>query len=171
MKPKPPMFVRGVNSLISVFAGIAAVALLVMLFLTVTNIGLRLFGDPYAGTFELVSFLSVIVVGMSLALAQRYKTHVAIDIVVTRWSTRAQLWVGAVITLFAAVIFFLLGQELVSYALNLRDKGSVSDSLRWPYWPLAITLAIGIFGLVLALISDLVQIFRNLRSSEPQSIW
>lgn len=162
---------RVANAVVSAFAGVAAVAVIVMLFLTVTNIGLRLFGNPYAGTFELVGFLSVIVVGMSLGLAQRYKTHVAIDIVVTRWSTRTQLWVGAAITLLSAVIFFFLAQELVAYALNLRDKGSVSDSLRWPYWPLALTLAVGVFALVLALLSDLVQIFHNLRSSHPESIW
>lgn len=171
MESRSPVFVRAVNAVVTTFAGVAAIALIAMLLLTVTNIGLRLFGNPYAGTFELVSFLSVIVVGLSLALAQRYKTHVAIDIVVTRWSTRTQLWVGAVITLLSAVIFFFLAQELVAYALNLRDKGSVSDSLRWPYWPLALTLAVGVFALVLALLSDLVQIFHNLRSSQPESIW
>ena len=171
MESAPPVFVRLVHGLVTLFAGVAGIALIGMLVLTVTNIGLRLFGDPYAGTFELVSFLSIVVVGMSLALAQRYKTHVAIDIVVSRWSTRVQLWVGAAITLFSAIIFLLLGQELIAYALNLQDKGSVSDSLRWPYWPLALTLSVGILALALALLADLVQIFHNLRSSQPESIW
>lgn len=168
---QPPAVVRMINGVTTALAGVAGAALVAMLLLTVINIGLRLFSSPYAGTFELVSFLSVIVVGLSLAVAQRYKTHVSIDILVSRFSTRTQLIIGAFITVLSMVVFFLIARELISYSLNLQEKGSVSDSLRWPYWPLGMVLAVGIFGLVLALLADLIQIFRNLKSAHPESIW
>ena len=166
-----PVVVRFINGVTSALAGIAGVALVGMLLLTVVNIGLRLFASPYAGTFELVSFLSVIVIGLSLAVAQRYKTHVSIDILVSKFSMRTQLVIGAFITVLSMAVFFLIANELIAYSLNLQEKGSVSDSLRWPYWPLGMILAVGIFGLVLALLSDLIQIFRNLKSANPESIW
>jgi hypothetical protein len=59
----------------------------------------------------------------------------------------------------------------VSYGLNLRDQGAVSDSLRLPYWPFSLVLAVGVAGLVLALLADLLAIGRNLRSDVPESIW
>lgn len=160
-----------VDRFISTLAGIAGAAVLLMLLVTVGNIGLRLVAEPYNGTFEIVGMLSVVVNGLALAEAQRHKSHIAIDLVIEKAPIRAQLVVGAVVTVVSIVMFFLLAQNLVSYGLNLRDVGSVSESLRLPYWPMALVLALGVLGLVLALLSDLAQISRNLRSETPEGIW
>lgn len=160
-----------IDRVITALAGIAAVAVLLMLLVTVGNIGLRLFAEPFNGTFEVVGLLSVVVNGLALAEAQRRKSHIAIDLLIERAPIRAQLVVGAVVTLISIVMFFLLAQNLVSFGLNLRDVGSVSESLRLPYWPLALVLAVGVVGLLLALVSDLTKIGGNLRSDNPQGIW
>lgn len=160
-----------IDRVITALAGIAAVAVLLMLLVTVGNIGLRLFAEPFNGTFEVVGMLSVVVNGLALAEAQRRKSHIAIDLLIERAPIRAQLAVGAVVTLISIVMFFLLAQNLVSFGLNLRDVGSVSESLRLPYWPLALVLAVGVVGLLLALVSDLTKIGGNLRSDNPQGIW
>jgi TRAP-type C4-dicarboxylate transport system permease small subunit len=160
-----------IDRFITVLAGIAGAAVLVMLVVTVGNIALRLVGEPYNGTFEVVGMLSVVVNGLALAEAQRHKAHIAIDLLVGKAPVRAQLVIGAVITVVSGVMFFLLAQNLVGYGLNLRDAGSVTESLRLPYWPLALVLALGVCGLVLALLNDLVQIGRNLRSDVPEGIW
>ena len=153
------------------FAGLAAAALLLMVLVTVTNIGLRVVATPYNGTYEIVGMLSVLVSGLALAEAQRHKAHIAIDLVMNRRSVRTQLLVGAVVTAVSAVMFGLLAQQLVTYGLNLRDRGAATESLRLPYWPLSLALAAGVLVLALALVSDLIQIGRNLRSRTPESIW
>lgn len=160
-----------IDRIITILAAIAAVAMLLMLVVTVGNIVLRLVAEPYNGTFEVVGMLSVVVTGLALAEAQRTKSHIAIDLLIEKAPIRAQLVVGAVMTVISGVMFFLLAQRLVSYGLNLRDTGSVSESLRLPYWPLALVLAVGVAGLLLALVSDLAQIGRNLRSETPEGIW
>lgn len=160
-----------IDRIITILAAIAAVAMLLMLVVTVGNIVLRLVAEPYNGTFEVVGMLSVVVTGLALAEAQRTKSHIAIDLLIEKAPIRAQLVVGAVMTVISGVMFFLLAQRLVSYGLNLRDAGSVSESLRLPYWPLALVLAVGVAGLLLALVSDLAQIGRNLRSETPEGIW
>ena len=159
-----------VNWTVSFFAGLAAAALLLMVLVTVGNIGLRVAATPYNGTYEIVGMLSVLVSGLALAEAQRHKTHIAIDLVMSRRSVRVQLLVGAVTTAVSAAMFVMLAQQLVSYGLNLRDRGAATESLRLPYWPLALALAAGILVLDHALVSDLVQIGRNLRSRTPKNI-
>lgn len=171
MKRTASLATAVIDRIITTLAGIAAVAMLLMLVVTVGNIVLRLMAEPYNGTFEIVGMLSVVVNGLALAEAQRHKSHIAIDLLIEKTPIRAQLVVGAIVTVISGVMFFLLAQNLVSYGLNLRDAGSVSESLRLPYWPLALVLAVGVGGLLLALVSDLAQIGRNLRSETPQGIW
>ncbi|AYY14996.1 TRAP transporter small permease [Actinobacteria bacterium YIM 96077] len=162
---------RGVDTVTRSLAAIAGVVLLLMLVLTVGNIGLRLVASPYHGTFEIVGLLAVIVNGFALAEAQRSKSHIAIDLVMSRLSMRLQLYVGALVTAVSVVLFGLLAQQLVSYGMNLRDQGAVTESLRLPYWPFSLALAAGVAGLALALLNDLGAIRRSLRSSTPESIW
>ncbi|WP_298332022.1 TRAP transporter small permease [Haloactinopolyspora sp.] len=160
-----------IDAVTDALAGAAGVALLLMVALTVGNIALRQIATPYHGTFELVGLLAVLVNGLALAAAQRSRTHVAVDLFMTRRPVRVQLVVGAIITTIAAVLFVLLTQQLVSYSLNLRDEGAVTESLRMPFWPMALALAVGVAGLALALVADLLAIRRNLRSSTPEAIW
>lgn len=171
MRPAANMATAAIDRIISTLAAIAAVAMLVMLVVTVGNIVLRLVAKPYNGTFEIVGMLSVVVTGLALAEAQRHKSHIAIDLLIEKAPVRVQLVVGAAMTVISGVMFFLLAQSLVFYGLNLRDVGSVTESLRLPYWPLALILAVGVAGLLLALVSDLAQIGRNLRSDTPEGIW
>jgi TRAP-type C4-dicarboxylate transport system permease small subunit len=162
---------RVLDGISQLLAMIAAAALLVMLVLTVGNIGLRLVATPYYGTFELVALLAIIVNGLALAEAQRVRSHIAIDLFMNKAPTRVQLVVGGVLTVVAIGLFALLAQQMITYGMNLRDQGAVTDSLRLPYWPFSLVLAVGVGGLVLALVNDLVAIGRNLRSDVPEGIW
>lgn len=166
-----PLLQSGIDRFVSVLAGVAALALVLMLFVTVGNIGLRLFATPYSGTFEIVGMLAVVVNGLALAEAQRHKAHIAIDLLTERMSTRVQLAIAAVVTAVSIGLFVLLSRQLLDYGLNLRRAGSVTESLKVPYWPLSLVLALGVLGLALALLSDLAQIGRNLRSDAPEGIW
>ncbi|NDL60358.1 TRAP transporter small permease [Phytoactinopolyspora mesophila] len=161
----------GVDLVTKSLASVAGVVLLVMLSITVGNIGLRLFATPYHGTFEVVGLLAVLVNGLALAEAQRSRSHIAIDLVMRRTSVRTQLYVGAMVTVISVVLFSLLAQQLTAYGLNLRDQGAVTDSLRLPFWPVSLVLAVGVAGLVLALLADLAAVRRNLRSANPETIW
>lgn len=156
---------------VTALAVVAAIALVAMMIVTVGNIGLRAFATPYGGTFEIVGMLAVVVNGLSLAEAQRHKSHIAIDIATDRLSTRIQLALAAAISVVGIVLFLLLSQQLLGYGLNLRGAGAVTESLKVPYWPLSLVLAVGVLGLVLALVSDLLQVVRNARSDVPEAIW
>lgn len=164
----PKGLVAGVTQALSVVAG---VALLAMVALTVGNIVLRVFATPYYGTSEIIALLAVVVNGLALAEAQREKSHITVDLLMSRVSVRAQLIVGAAVTVLSVVLFSLLSQQLVGYGLNLQEEGALTDSLQLPYWPFPLVLAVGAAGLALALIGDVFAIVRNLRSAHPEGIW
>jgi TRAP-type C4-dicarboxylate transport system permease small subunit len=58
-------------------------------------------------------------------------------------------------------LFFLLGWNLVKYALDLRSAGEVSPTLRVPFFP--VTLGVGLSGLLecLVMVADIVKISTN----------
>lgn len=155
----------------SATAAVAGVALLAMLALTVVNMFMRVLATPYFGTVDIVSLLAVLVNGLALAEAQRHKTHVAIELVTSRFSMRVQLVIGAITTLLSMAIFSVAAWRLVIYAQNLADANARTDSIGIAYWPAAMLLAAGIVVLVLVLLRDLLLIGHQWRDPDPQGIW
>lgn len=155
----------------SAAASVAGVALLAMLAITVGNMLLRAVASPIFGTFELVGLLAVAVNGLALGEAQRQKSNVSIDLVMSRTPMRVQLASGGLVTVVSVVLFSVVGWRLFVYAMNTRASGSRTESLRLEYWPVTLVLATGVVILVLALLADLSAIVRNLRSDEPEGIW
>lgn len=145
-------------------SAIAGATLLLMLTLTIGNVLLRGFATPYFGTVELVGLMAAIVTGLALADAQRHKIHIAVDLLMSRRSTRTQLVVGAAVTAVAMALFALVAWQLVRYGWNLKTHGAVTESLRLPYWPVVLVLALGFAGLVLALLADLLAALQKARS-------
>jgi TRAP-type C4-dicarboxylate transport system permease small subunit len=162
---------RSIAWVVRALAGVAGATLLLMLLLTVGNMGLRAFATPYFGTFELVALMAVVVSGLSLGEAQRHQTHVAIDIVTSRLPMSVQQVVGVVVALVATALFGLVAWQLVRYGWNLKAHGAVTESLRIPYWPVVLVLAGGFVGLVLALLSDVMAGARGLRRTCPEEVW
>lgn len=165
------MIERSIVRLSSAMAAVAGVALLSMLGLTVTNMILRVVSTPFFGTVDLVSLLAVAVNGLALAEAQRHKTHVAIEIVTTRLPMHVQLAIGAITTVLSMAIFGIASWRLFLYAQNLANVNARTDSMGISYWPLAMLLAVGVFGLVLVLLRDLLLIRREWNNPDPEGIW
>lgn len=165
------MLERLIDRVVRLLASLAGVTLLAMLALTVVNIAMRALATAFYGTFELVGLLAAVVVGLSLGVAQRERAHVSIDLVMSRVPVRLQLVVGAVVTLASAALFVVVAHQLWLYGLNLRDSGTLSETMRLEFWPVPLVVAVGAAGLVLALLADLSQIVRQFRAEEPESIW
>jgi len=60
----------------------AGIILLVMTGLTFADIVLRYLGRPIVGTYEVVAFLGVAVIGLALPRASMLKTHVYVDLLI-----------------------------------------------------------------------------------------
>ena len=163
--------VRSIDRASKALAATAGVALVLMLLLTVLNIVLRLAGMPLNGTFELVGLIAAVVTGLTLADAQRAKSHIAIDLLMVRAPMRFQLWTAVLMTVVAVVMFVVLAWQLVVYGLNLQAEGAATASLQLEIWPTPLILAVGVGVLALALVADLFSLGRNLRMADPVGIW
>lgn len=143
-----------------------------MLAIIIGNYVLRLFWQPLAGTFELVSLTAIIVGALALGEAQVYKAHVAIDIVTVRLPKKVQLVVGALVTVASIVLMIQVVLALTMYSSSMTGSGSATDFLKMPIGVIVWILIIGFAGLSLALLGDLGRIVRAWRDRRPElDIW
>ncbi len=127
----------------------------------VVNMALRAFGAPFPGAIEIVAWLAALTSGLALGYTQVHRGHVAIALLVERWPKRVQAALEAVISLLAMFLFAVVSYRLMVYAARLAEVGSLSETMKLPYYPFVYALAIGFVSLTLALLFD---VWRSVRA-------
>ncbi|MGE7543509.1 TRAP transporter small permease [Sporosarcina newyorkensis] len=150
------------NNFLAVMAGIS---LFSMMFLIVGNSIIRNFSVPFMGTTEVVGWLAALTTAFALGHTQRYKGHVVLDLVMDRLPSVIQKLVNIIISIVNIVFFAVVFYQLFLYSLDLKRNGNVSETLVLAYYPLVTLLAIGFFGLLFALVTDLI---RDLKRGSHQ---
>lgn len=125
------------------FNWIAAAALTAMMTLVVLNVVLRLTVRPIMGAYEIVGFLGAMTISFGLPYTTFKRGHVAVDLFVALFPEKARGFVQAFSTLLGALLFAVLAWKAAQYGLELERLGSLSQTLKIPYYPL-------VFGLSLA---------------------
>ena len=121
-----------------------------MMLLTCSDIVLRLFRHPILGTWEIVGFLGAIVAGFAMARTTIERGHVAVEIVVVRFSLSIQKTIYLVIHVLSLLLFGLLTLECIRYGNDLRIAGEVSPTIQIPFFP--VLYGVGFSSLVVFLI-------------------
>lgn len=137
----------------------AACALAAMMFLVCANVILRRFYRPILGTYEIVGFLGAAVISFGLAYTTVKKGHVAVELVVSRFSQRIQAVIGSITSFLSLALFALLAWRSVCYATNMSRAGELSQTLKIPFFPLVYGLA---FACALVCLVVLVELFKSL---------
>ena len=150
---------RGVNG---VLAGLASVSLLSMMVLIVGNMFMRTFAAPFPGAFEVVGWLAAITSALALGYTQLHKGHVDIDVLTRLMPSRVQNILQLLVTLLSAAFFLLVAWRLYGMAGRLQAVGTLSESLRVPYFPFVYVVALGMLGLAVALVADAINNGRTL---------
>lgn len=148
-------------------AAVAGVALIATMLILVANIVMRTVAAPLNGTFELISMAAVVVFGLALGEAQTHQAHVSIDLLVGRFRKGVRILIGVLVTIASGVFFVQLATSLVVYGINLRAEQATTESLAIPVWPSAIVVAVGVGGLVVALMADLPRAWLARTSDDP----
>ncbi len=153
---------EGISARINqLFVWIAGTALVGTMLLLVTNMILRVVYVPFGATAETVALLAAIITGFALGFSQINKAHVAIDLLVSRFSARTS-GVLQSITLFLSIILFSFATwHLWLFAGRQMARGVLTETLRIAYYPLIYALAIGFASLVLVLFVDLLKSLRR----------
>lgn len=140
--------------------------LVVMMFLIVIDVLLRYFlNRPLKGVFELIEFMVAIVVCLGMAYTGVQKGHVAVELVVSRFSPRVQALIDSFNYLVSTMLFLLISWKSVVHAKVLWVSGLTSAILYVPVYPFVFVLALcsGLLGLVflLHLIDSISRMIRK----------
>ncbi len=145
------------------FMIVAGTALLLLVLLATANVTLRLFHLPFAGTYEIVSFLGALVTAGALGHTQRRRDHIMVDIISERFPPLIKRLLDAVSDGLATVLFGIASWQVYKWGETLRESGELSETLQLKYYPFVYGVAAGFALLTLVL---LLQMFRAILRKE-----
>lgn len=142
--------------LIYAFTFAGGITLVLMMVVACTNMVLRLIGNPISATYEIVGYLGALTVALPLGYAQMKKSHIAVDILTSRFPAAVQRVISVVGLLLGIFFFFVASWQVGVYAETLREVGEVSETMRLTYYPFVFGVAFSCGLMTLCLVVDLL---------------
>jgi len=133
--------------------------LVVMVLLTCANIFSRNVWIPIKGTFELMGYCGAIVTAFALGVTQVNRGHIAVDVLINRFSARTKKFLQAFNNGICSVFFGIAAWQIAVKATTLMETGEVTETLRIIYYPFTYAVAFGCLVLALVMLTDLLKIF------------
>ncbi len=147
------------NFLNQVLLWIAGFFLVSMILMTGANIVIRIFWMPLSGTYELMGYFGAIVTAFALGYTQVGRGHIAVDILVLRFTRKTRRILNGINYLVCMVFFSIVGWQVAKHATTLWKTGEVTETLRIIYYPFTYGVSLGCFVLALVLLVDLLKLF------------
>ena len=145
------------NFLNQVLLWMAGFFLVAMILMTGANIVIRIFWMPLRGTYELMGYFGAIVTAFALGYTQVGRGHIAVDILVLRFSQKTQKILNGINYFICMGFFAVIGWRITLYAETLRTTGEVTETLRIIYYPFTYGVALGCVILSLVFLIDSVK--------------
>ena len=147
-----------------VFIAIGATVLTLMMFLTAADVGMRyLVNRPIPGAFELVEYMMAVVIPFSIVYCAHERGHVAVELILARFSPRVQKTVDAMTTFVAMVFAGIISWQSFLYIGEVRGTGLTSSVLLIPTYPFVIPVALGIGAFALILLVHFLEFFSKVK--------
>jgi len=121
---------------------IGGAALLLMIGIACANMLMRPLGAPLKGAYELVGFFGALTVAFALGHAQITGSHIAVDILATRYSKRTQRIMHAISSFLCMIFFVLVAWQVAVFATTIWKRGETSETLRIIFHPFVYLVAI-----------------------------
>jgi len=155
-------FEKGIASASRILNNIGIAFLILLMLLITADVLLRaLLKWPILGTNELSEFMMIIVVYLAIAYTQHKKSHVSVDLLITRFPKKLQAIVDSVTYFLGFSLCTLMAWQAFVDVGRLRDIGRVSDILSIPVAPFQLVMAIGFVVFCLVLLLDLLHSIRK----------
>ena len=137
---------------------ISQMAVMGMMLVSIANILGRIFWRPIYGTFDYVSFFSVIVVAMALASCAVQKGHISVELFMARLPRRTQGMVGCFTNILSLGFFAIVIWQCIVFAGRMIRTGQLTMTALLPFYPFIYIIAFGCFLLCLVI---LVEFFKS----------
>lgn len=152
---------RTITRLNTVLIIIAGAALLGLILIATTDVVLQMFGRSLLGSQELVGLLGAVVVACALGQTQYRKDHVPVDLITRKFSKRVNHLLDAFKYTLKLIFALLLAWYIAKYALQLRESGEMSETLKLPFYWVVFVVAAGFAVLAITVVLDIVRTFNG----------
>jgi TRAP-type C4-dicarboxylate transport system permease small subunit len=144
-----------------ILSGIAAVALTVMMCLTVADVIGRAGGYPILGTYEVVSLICIVAIGFAIPLTSFKRRHVYMEFLIDRMGRKAKNSVNTATRMLCIILFVLAGTNLFHMAAEYASAREVTMALRIPLYPFAYGAGVCCFVQAVVCLCDIVKIWEG----------
>jgi len=145
----------------SILVFIASLLIISMVLLIVANSIFREFFIPFRGTSEVVGWFSAMSVTLSVGYAQEHRAHIKLDVINNALPKSIRILNHIVVYVINIIFFSMIFYHLIIYAIYLKNKQTVSDTLAISYYPLILVISIGFLSLVITLITQLGELMKR----------
>lgn len=142
---------------------LGGILLFSMVTLTCVDVVGRMMGYPVFGTYELVSFMAVLIVAAALPDTQAENRHIGVEIVTNKLSPKVVKIIDMLTGLAALILFSIVTWRMFLYGNALRQSGEVSMNLRLPEYLLPMILGVGFLVFAIVIIKSLVDLVYRKR--------
>jgi len=159
---KVSLFEKSVTGFSNAFNIVASASLVGMMLLTCADVVMRyVFSRPIIGTYDLVSLMGAVLASFAMPYTMLKKGHVAVEILIQRLSKGTQLIIETFTHLIGISLFLVLVWQAILLSRDMKAAGEVTPTLLLPFYPIVYCMAICFFGLCLAILVNLLEIWTK----------
>jgi len=140
-----------------------AACLIGMVALTCIDVVGRYFKHPLFGSVELVTFLGILAVAMSLPFAHDTKGHIGVELFVRRLPRRSRGIIDLGTGILSLGLFSLVTWRMLVYAIKMMRSGEVSMNLELPEYVIIFLVACCFMVFSLTILKSITQTVKELR--------
>ena len=150
---------------------LGAVFVIVLGLMTCVNsLGRYLFNSPLQGSLDYTGNFLVVIIAFGLAATTAADEHISLDVLVTKLSSSWQHILKAVAVFISFVIFSVLAwRGIVAGLESMTTHETMMTVPSIPLYPFRLILAIGFAFCVVALLHQIVQLFRSRTGDSSES--
>jgi TRAP-type C4-dicarboxylate transport system permease small subunit len=157
------IFSKSLDKFSGLLKAIGAIAIVLMMMLTVVDVIGRYLKHPIFGSVELVGFLAAIIVATALPYTHKVDGHVGVEILVRLLSKRKQIIIDIITQTISLVLFSLVTWQMFLYAEELKRTGEVSMNLQFEIHYIAYLITFGLLVFSITIVETIFENFKQLR--------
>ena len=137
---------------------IAGAALTFIMLLTVADVILRTFKKPIVGTYEIVSLGGAVIIGFAIPITSWLRGHIFVDFFINWFSKKTVAVINIITRCVCITLFILIAWNMFKMGFDLYKSGEVTQTLRFPFYPIVYGLVICCVMQCIVLICDIVKV-------------
>ena len=153
------------NKLATLGEWIGVAGILIMVAVTCVDVtGAKLFTLPVPGAIEIVSLVQAATMVFAVAVTQRHKGHISVEMFVEKMNPRIRAIVRAFISMLGFILFVLLVYEGIRFGNQYVETGEVTATVQIPFYPFAYAISIALLPVAMMMLVDMVGAVREVLS-------